>query len=70
MVKLEPSDVMSCWLSDLPTVPEEAQVVYDDPDMQRRVFVHVRQYNEMITWARAMTAWTMEFKDCLETLNQ
>lgn len=72
VIKLErvSADVMACWLNDLAVVPDEVRIPYEEEDVIQRTFVHTRDYNELVVWARGMNAWLVGFKKCVEQLVQ
>lgn len=72
LVKFEepprPDKPASCYLESMPTEPEEAKMYMEDDDIVRRVFVHVRQWNEMVQFAHDMTMWGASVAQCIDDL--
>lgn len=58
------------WIDDPPIPPDEITTLVDEDDVVRRVFVHIRQYNEMVAYAHDMFTLMTEVKACLATLQE
>lgn len=55
-----------CWLDEAPIPPEEVSLIMEENDIVRRVFVHAREYNELVMWAKASTSWMTDLRVCLQ----
>lgn len=74
LVKIEeepkPDKPTSCYLESMPEAPKEIENLLQEDDVVRRVFVHIRQYNEMTTFAHDMTMWGGSVAQCIDDLTE
>lgn len=61
----------SCYaIESMPEAPTEISNLMEEDDIVRRVFVHIRQYNEMVQFAHDITMWGQSVALCLEDLTE
>jgi hypothetical protein len=70
IVKPIPGSEKFCdFIDDAPVPPEPIDYRVDnDIDLISRVFVHYREYNDMVAWVHLTTMWMTQVKQCLMVL--
>lgn len=58
----------ACYLVSPPRAPELPVVLGDTDDIVSRAFIHVRDYTQMISWAKDTEEWMGHVKECIERL--
>lgn len=56
------------YIDDAPVPPEPIDYSFETDDVLSRVFVHYRDYNDMVAWVHMTTNWMSQVKNCLMIL--
>lgn len=64
-----PREALFCYgILEIPTPPDTIKLDFDDDDIIRRTTVNIRQYNEMVEFARLLSQWSSNVSSCLSDL--
>lgn len=55
----------SCYLSEMPSVPQPIELNFDDDDVIRRTMVSIREHNDLVQWAADVGHWMESVRICL-----
>jgi hypothetical protein len=58
----------ACMIAPRPKPPEPIIINYEDEDALRRVWVHVRAYNEMVQYLHDEDFWAESMNNCMLAL--
>lgn len=56
----------TCYLTSIPEPPKELSLLMEETDVVRRVFVHIRDYNELVIWTNEITQWMGVVQECIQ----
>lgn len=69
IANLPKHEPVRCYLGEMPEPPEPLALKFEDDNIITRTTVNIRQYNDLVAWAKDLGHWVWTVNECMALLS-